>query len=777
MRECKIGAINLSPLSHYEFGDMIKTSTEGIHQMKPFRLLLLLSTIILLAAGTTQSQWENTGLSQLEWVHALAVDNGMLFAGTWGHGIFRSIDGGVTWDSANYGLPEFYARWVEALTVAQSTGGGTIIFAGFEYGGVFRSTDDGNSWAEANTGMIPQTNLAALGSAGSTVLVGLRQNGGDNGVYRTVNDGGNWAPADGGFATQADSSIWGFAVSPPGGAAGAKFFVATDGGVFMSSSDGIGWTPVNNGLPSGVARAVGVTSGFGHNNLFACISDKGVYRSTDDGTSWVEADDGLPTLSSVYVTDFISGPSTGLAGTPSIFAATSIGVYVSTNNGVKWWDTGTELFRKEGWPSCLTILGDYLYAGGYQGGGVWKYSTRIDTGWAVQPSGTGDMLYTVKAVDNNVVWAGGTNGCVLRTTNGGVTWDSVGAGVIGTATVFSVDALDASNALVSTYTGDAAIYKTTNGGSIWQNVFAQTGGAIAGIRMKSTLEGYAVGIPVDGKWTVLKTTDGGNTWTHIPNEPTQIGDESVTFGVDLTGNTLSFGTTSGKIYRSTDLGTTWSSDSISEEMVYAIHSNSPTIGLAGFYNGAIDRTTNGGVSWDTAHSAGGNSVNCISGLENEYWATVGSGIAYTNDTGKSWKYSSPGYHGFIQLQALSFSSAGSAINGWAVGEDGIILHYRRGLTGVKPDLRTIPAAFVLEQNYPNPFNPATFINYQLPNASHVRLSVYNMLGQEVTTLVNEIEQAGAQSVRFDASNLPSGVYLYRLQAGTYTSVKKLVLIR
>lgn len=88
-----------------------------------------------------------------------------------------------------------------------------------------------------------------------------------------------------------------------------------------------------------------------------------------------------------------------------------------------------------------------------------------------------------------------------------------------------------------------------------------------------------------------------------------------------------------------------------------------------------------------------------------------------------------------------------------------------------------PAHFRLEQNYPNPFNPSTEIRYHLPEASHVSLKVFNILGHEVATLVNQMQEPGVKTIRFDAAGLASGVYLYRLQAGRYTGTRKMILAR
>ncbi|MFI5252816.1 MAG: T9SS type A sorting domain-containing protein [Bacteroidota bacterium] len=113
-----------------------------------------------------------------------------------------------------------------------------------------------------------------------------------------------------------------------------------------------------------------------------------------------------------------------------------------------------------------------------------------------------------------------------------------------------------------------------------------------------------------------------------------------------------------------------------------------------------------------------------------------------------------------------------------------LIHFFSISTGVSASRSTMPASFSLSQNYPNPFNPTTIINYQLPNESYVRLSLYNVLGQEVRTLVNRDEQPGEKSVQFDASWLSSGIYFYRLDATSvndpsrvYSQTRKMVLIR
>jgi hypothetical protein len=110
-------------------------------------------------------------------------------------------------------------------------------------------------------------------------------------------------------------------------------------------------------------------------------------------------------------------------------------------------------------------------------------------------------------------------------------------------------------------------------------------------------------------------------------------------------------------------------------------------------------------------------------------------------------------------------------NGWSE-----IFTFNIGTT-VSNELEEKPTEFSISQNYPNPFNPSTQISYALPEASNVKLDIINMLGQRVTTLVNERKTAGNYTITFDASGLSSGVYFYMIQAGEFTNTKKMLLIK
>ncbi len=129
----------------------------------------------------------------------------------------------------------------------------------------------------------------------------------------------------------------------------------------------------------------------------------------------------------------------------------------------------------------------------------------------------------------------------------------------------------------------------------------------------------------------------------------------------------------------------------------------------------------------------------------------------------------------IEIQLAGNMVQGQTTSG-AIYIDNLRIKYPGTVTGVEP-VALIPSQPRLEQNYPNPFNPSTTIRYQLPASAHVTLKMFDLLGREVGTLINGRQSAGLHSVNFNAGSLPSGVYFYRIEAGTYLETKKLILLK
>ena len=193
-----------------------------------------------------------------------------------------------------------------------------------------------------------------------------------------------------------------------------------------------------------------------------------------------------------------------------------------------------------------------------------------------------------------------------------------------------------------------------------------------------------------------------------------------------------------------------------------------------FHKGLILNTVDGGNSWSLKDSSYTGWFEAIAFADEDHaWVAGGEGIypdtlgimLRTTDGGKSWT-------------RVDFGKMISNREGWIVGKYGIILKTTDGgLSNIENMVAGITSQYNLYQNYPNPFNSATNIQFQLPQASRVEITVFNILGHEVATILNEKRQAGIHQVGFDASELPGGVYFYRLQAGNFTATRKFILMK
>jgi hypothetical protein len=200
--------------------------------------------------------------------------------------------------------------------------------------------------------------------------------------------------------------------------------------------------------------------------------------------------------------------------------------------------------------------------------------------------------------------------------------------------------------------------------------------------------------------------------------------------------------------------------------------------MAGTYGGGTYLSSDSGATWTAAKTGlSGNYVRSLLVEGSNIFAGIsGTGaIDRTTDDGGSWTAVSTGMNFYTVIQALS------AGPGYLYAAPQGLSVWRRPLSevlvGLTEPVSGPPGAFRLEQNYPNPFNPATRIRYQLPSATHVKLTVVDLLGQEVSVLVNDRRDAGIHEVTFEAAELSSGIYLYRLQAGESVQTRKFLLLK
>jgi hypothetical protein len=234
----------------------------------------------------------------------------------------------------------------------------------------------------------------------------------------------------------------------------------------------------------------------------------------------------------------------------------------------------------------------------------------------------------------------------------------------------------------------------------------------------------------------------------------------------------------GTLLRTTNFGVSWIDISVSmSENLLAVSFWDTERGLIVGSSGALLLTSNTGLTWQRSQLPPGIHFWGVSCHGSQNATAVGSNgtILRTADGGNTWSAQQSGA-GSKLLAEVHFSDSR---NGSAVGDSGFIIRTTTGGVVSVDDPRafTLPKVFLLFQNFPNPFNPTTRIEYAIPKTSHVSLKVFDVLGREVATLVDELQDVGSKSVEFDASGLASGVYLYRLQAGGFVETKKLLLLR
>lgn len=372
--------------------------------------------------GGTWSQ-VNSGLSNTN-VNTLGIVGGVLLAGTQSGGVFRSTNEGGTWSGGGFDI-----------TLALAVIGSDAFQA--TLAGVMRSTDLGATWNPANTGIPPTNNTRSLGVLGSTLFVGMGNNGDRAGVYRSTDLGGSWVEKNTGYI---NTLVNAFLVN-----GGTLFAGNSDGALYRTTNNGTVWTPIKNfgaGVFSLLLNGADMLLGTG-------TSAGGVHRSTDGGSTWTFSGTGLAFSGDVRALA-VSGTSI-LAG-----ISQSSGVYRSTNGGTNWSASNAGLTNTT--VSALLVAGANVLAG--TNGGVF-ISTNGGQNWAVSNAGLTSLVVQTLASNGSLIFAGTSNGFFIST-NGGTNWAVSNSGLTGT-NVRSLVA-SASSVVAGTSLG---VFVSTNSGGNW----------------------------------------------------------------------------------------------------------------------------------------------------------------------------------------------------------------------------------------------------------------------------------------------------------------------
>ena len=343
----------------------------------------------------------------------------------------------------------------------------------------------------------------------------------------------------------------------------------------------------------------------------------------------------------------------------------------------------------------------------------------------------------------------------------------------------AVSTTEAGDTVLFAGTNDG-VFSSTNSGTGWTLALASTTVRVLAVSPRGT-GGTDVFAGTEGDGIYL-STDNGTTWTAVNNGLASLSVWALTVSPNgAVGAHLFAGTSGGGVSLSTNNGADWTSVNKGLTNLYVTalavvpHGGVGTNLFAGTGSppvspNGIFRSTDNGANWTMVLTS--SDVTGFAVIDSNAFAAIyGSGIRLSGNGGTSWAPVNTGLtNRYVEALAISGTNLFA----------GAVWVWRRPLsemiTSVEPPSADVPGIFSLAQNYPNPFNPSTILSFTIPHSSFVVLKVYNILGQEVRTLVDEKMEAGPHHVQFNAEDLPSGVYMYRIESGGQVVSRKMVLV-
>jgi photosystem II stability/assembly factor-like uncharacterized protein len=695
-----------------------------------------------------------------------------------GGGVFKSTNAGLTWEHKGLVNTTSIGRIIVHPTdpnIVYLAAVGSYFTPNPERG-IYKSTDAGESWSQSlfisdSTGAIdivmdptnPDFLLAAMWERvrrpNSSHLYGP-----SSGIYRSTNGGDNWELlADStGLPNSNTQNIGRIGLAMSQSNPSITYALYNDGsfiiGLYKTTDYGDNWMSVDtdNELTGGASNFswyFGQVRVHPTNPDTVYVLDVGFMRSTDGGNSW----------SISFQTHVDHHALTFNPDNPDwVIEGNDGGIYISTNTGQSWGPQASIPATQFYEIGLDAINPDRLY-GGTQDNGTNRTPDGGLYNWDHIFGGDG-FYVIVDHTNPDVIYAESQFGNLGKSTNGGNNFFSSLNGINGgEPTNWSTPVVMDPNDNNVLYYGTDRIYRTTNAADNWIAISGDLSDGIPGTRLGTVTTIAVAPNNSDVIYTgtddshVWVTSDYGSTWidisaslpyrwvTRVVVDPV---DENIVY---VTFSGLKWRDPQPHVFRSSNMGATWEN----------ISSNLPDAPVNAF---AVD-----------------NNDQSVLYLGSD----VGMYVSY--DTGASWEFLGQG----IPVVTIGDIKIHPTSNYLVAGTHGRSM-YKLNLNDItsveQSDDDIAVSDFVLEQNYPNPFNPSTKIKYTIPPQQNplqgrdyrgglITLKVYDILGNEIATLVNEEKTAGSYEVSYDANTLSSGIYFYTLNAGSFIETKKMVLLR
>jgi photosystem II stability/assembly factor-like uncharacterized protein len=739
-----------------------------------------------LLVSNALGQWEWVGGPLLSsYTYLTAAAGRVMVSGYYaGDPSILSSDYGGSW----YTTPSLKGNWL-TRAVASISGSDTVLLA-LSYGRIVRSTDVGYTWVLSDTG-VGLSDISALSVGPSTAEVPggvLIAGSGSAGVFRSVDRGLHWSGAATGPTSPAIKSV---------ATAGTVCFAATNGGgVFRSTDNGISWSSASAGIPDTSITLLASAGG----SVYASSGPR-VYRSTDIGGSWTLAD-ASPLKANVSALGAIASPGQGLG--VAVVVMCDSGMYRKWKGGETWEVIGPPLVQTPSVTGLRFAVDDtFIY---YMNTSKIFRSSDAGTSWVRIGVRTGSGAFWVgppSPTGVQDIFAAAAGGIITSDDHGsswhGVFSDSAGHSMSAIDVAYDTAGHKALRILAGTEMGfGGGLYRSNDGGASWSRLQLTSSRTGAVADLGSTL--MAAWNDVSSGF-YLRSTDGGSTWSDPPASMTARSVFDLKVFPKKNGDRVIYAAGYFSLFRSTDDGETWLNDSLlvpgSGRKYFSQVDGDYYVATGGTirknYNddGSITeirdsakvyRSTDEGVSW---HNVSGDlSAWIIRGFVaaapaahpgHLYLAACSDEAVYTSDDG--------GKHWSVATDNIPVIGTAGKM---AADEEYLYLSlngvYRRPwgkipVSSVGERSAEIPLALRLDQNYPNPFNPTTTMQYTINDRQSTSIKVFDLLGREVATLVNEVKGPGRYSVTWNAAGFASGMYFCRLQAGGSSQTTKLVLTR